>query len=360
MVASGWHMEAKRRPGRAGALSGPSLSRRTGCDAAFTLIELLVVLAILSLLAALFLPAVNNAKELGRLARCKANVRQISLAMEMYVSDNGRYPFYLMVLGGPSNFVSWDEALVPYTQSHWTNDLYKCPSYRYSSRPMSYDAASGAWVTPQGSYGYNWIGTGELPRTPGVSVLHLGLGAMALQPGGPVEQSRRESDVLVPSDMVELGDGGGGQISPPSAVSPNYHRFAHRFLLNMTFCDGHAETVQGYPFYEPNPEARKHFNYDDQPHPETWEDEPKNVSAPTSDPDRAPAPTQPPSGPPPPAPGGPDRGPDRRPERTPELEPGSEPKGDLDHDSEAREGIGLTLGRLRISRKDHENPARRR
>ena len=253
-------------------------------DVAFTLLELLVVVTLLTVLAALLLPALTKAKELGRLSRCKANLRQLSLATEMYVSDHGRYPYYLMVLGLPTNFLSWDGALIPYTQNRWTDDLYKCPSYRYGSRAMAYDESAKAWIAPQGSYGYNWIGTGELPPTKGLSVLHLGLGAMALQTGGAIESSRKESEVLVPSDMAELGDGGGGQISPPSAVAPNFHRFAHRDLLNMAFCDGHAETVQGYRFYEPTTEARRRFNFDHQSHPETWEDDPKDGSGQHADP----------------------------------------------------------------------------
>jgi prepilin-type processing-associated H-X9-DG protein len=144
---------------------------------------------------------------------------------------------------------------------------------------MAYDSTSQAWMAPEGSYGYNWIGTGELPANTGVSVLHLGLGAIALQNGGAIESTRKESELVVPVDMAELGDGGGGQISPPSAVAPNYRRFAHRSLLNVTFCDGHAESVQGVPFYAPTTEARRRFNYDHQPHPETWEDDPNGEAA---------------------------------------------------------------------------------
>jgi prepilin-type N-terminal cleavage/methylation domain-containing protein len=60
--------------------------------AGFTLVELLVVIAIIGILIGLLLPAINAAREAGRRASCQNNIKQISLAVNTYVSSIGRFP----------------------------------------------------------------------------------------------------------------------------------------------------------------------------------------------------------------------------------------------------------------------------
>jgi prepilin-type N-terminal cleavage/methylation domain-containing protein/prepilin-type processing-associated H-X9-DG protein len=53
----------------------------------FTLVELLVVVALIAIVAALLFPVFSQVREKARQARCFSNLKQISLAMMMYVQD---------------------------------------------------------------------------------------------------------------------------------------------------------------------------------------------------------------------------------------------------------------------------------
>ncbi|MBN1460995.1 MAG: type II secretion system protein, partial [Armatimonadetes bacterium] len=54
----------------------------------FTLIELLVVIAIIGILAAMVFPVFARARESARKAVCLSNVKNIGLAIQMYLADN--------------------------------------------------------------------------------------------------------------------------------------------------------------------------------------------------------------------------------------------------------------------------------
>ena len=261
--------------------------------AGFTLVELLVVITIISILTALLLPALSGAKAHGRREACKNHLRQIGLALGMYVSDAGRYP--------PANDWEthrlWMDRLNPYYPLNWTNHSWHCPTY------MANDGMAVFWATNtaepwQGavwwtSYSYNYngiIGNATAGMPPAALRLWGTLGL-----GGRPRWVAREPEVLAPCQMYAVADArslrrGSGPgyfpIDPPNAKlgAPNMNPWLkpwpwnqqlkesdppHAQGYNLLFCDGHVNLVKRNDYLFP-PRTARNWNRDNQPHEEAW------------------------------------------------------------------------------------------
>lgn len=87
--------------------------------------KIVVGVAAVLLVAAFFLPAIRTARPAARRAQCINNLKQITIALHKYESDNGALPPAYTVDGEGNRLHSWRTLILPYTDEPSSLELYK-------------------------------------------------------------------------------------------------------------------------------------------------------------------------------------------------------------------------------------------
>lgn len=265
-----------------------SANRPINSRAAFTLVELLIVISIIAILTALLLPALGTAKSSAHTARCKSNLRQVSMALSLFVDDHGVYPLVGTVTQPRSK---WYDDLRNYTGQSWTNGLYTCPGYKgpvFDGRIES--ARMGTKIYHSvGSYGYN-VGTADKTET-----FQLGIAGKYVSSLGITQTPIDEREVKAPGDLIVVGDSFStlsqkdgrlivglellsrrlySQLDPGEQAFPNEKEavIRHRGKMNVVFGDTHVEADKFRRILlELNPRWLRRWHTDNEPHLEFFQ-----------------------------------------------------------------------------------------
>ncbi len=108
---------------------------RLYCQRAFTMVEIAIIVAVVAVLSALILPALDRAKQQSQASRCKDNSRHVGAAFAVYADNNNNeyVPFKkskpaardALVAGGDKSVTYWPDLLKEFAGD---DDVWHCPA----------------------------------------------------------------------------------------------------------------------------------------------------------------------------------------------------------------------------------------
>jgi prepilin-type processing-associated H-X9-DG protein/prepilin-type N-terminal cleavage/methylation domain-containing protein len=223
----------------------------------FTLVELLVVIGIIALLIAILLPALQSARKQANAVTCMSNLRQMGLAMTMYVNEWKYYPGHIDRRTGTVEYAVWPTRIRKYMNGN--TGVFRCPSQTTqfewkvddTTPPVAIDSDTGYGYrigeslllrsSGRFSYGYNDWGAWDLVKdNPATGSKQRGLGGDLWDPGSRELKATR---VKQPAEMIMIADNVPDGVWD-FAIDPRNVFEApsplHKGGSNVLWCDGHV------------------------------------------------------------------------------------------------------------------------
>ena len=197
----------------------------------FTLIELLVVIAIIAILAAILLPALQNARARGRQAACASNLKDIGSMAQMYMNEFDNAVPSRIRLPGSDAWSNWEVGL----SAHYGVR----PPLTRKSGVNYYDMRNTVFVCPELS-GKNPLKNNTLVANES-SYTYKRCLFIILHTGNATQSQVNVRTCSNPSRRLFVTDSNGaGFLTETVAVHASRIDFRHRKFANYLFLAGNV------------------------------------------------------------------------------------------------------------------------